>query len=435
MRESSWNPFAGAPLPLVILFWIAFGLAIASLISITTLIIAGRYTRHGRPSGPATESEFLWVFLVPALNEAVTIADSVGRLRQVQATNRLIFVINDGSDDATGEILEGLRGDDVAILTRRLPEARLGKAAALNDAVGHLTRRLESDPAFARWTPDRVVVAIVDADGRLDPAAPLVLAPHFSDRLIGGVQVRVEIYNRGRYLTWAQQTEFASFGLIFQAGRAAWGTANMGGNGQFNRLSALLSIIEGPGPWRDRLTEDQDLGVRLIQNGWKGAQQNGTRVEQQGVSSIRRLYRQRTRWAQGTLQSLPLLRGVGAVRGRVARADAVFYLLTPIFQMIVGLDVVLTLILGIFFGVPFIPAAIVFILGSITLGFGPGFVSLVLTRRGIRGVLWAIVAVIPYTAYSWLIYPTLYSAAFRQLTRRTGWAKTAREPLAAADSG
>ncbi len=57
-----------------------------------------------------------------------------------------------------------------------------------------------------------------------------------------------------------------------------------------------------------------------------------------------------------------------------------------------------------------------------------------LTHRGIRGLLWAIVAVVPYTAYSWLIYPTLYSAAFRQLTRRTGWAKTAREPIAAAPS-
>ena len=427
--------FAGLPIELVVLFWIAFMLAIASLISVSTLIVAGRHTRHGRPPGDATEGDFLWVFLVPALNEAVTIADSVGRLRQTQASNRLILVIDDGSDDGTGEIVEGLGDDDVAVLTRRMPDARHGKAAALNDAIGHVTRLLETDPALARWTRDQVIVAIVDADGRLDAKAPVAVAPHFSSRLMGGVQVRVEIYNRNRYLTWAQHVEFAAFGLVFQSGRAAWGTANMGGNGQFNRLSALLSITEGPGPWRDRLTEDQDLGVRLIQNGWKGAQENGTRVEQQGVSEVRRLLRQRTRWAQGTLQAIPLLRGVGAVRGTIARADAIFYLLTPIFQMIMGIDVVLTLTLGIFFGVPLIPTVVAVLLASFILGFGPGFASLMLTGRGIRGVLFAIVAVFPYTAYSWLIYPTLYRAAFRQLTRRTGWAKTAREPLATADPG
>jgi 1,2-diacylglycerol 3-beta-glucosyltransferase len=428
--------FAGLPVELVVLFWIAFVLAIASLISVTTLIIAGRRTRHGLPPGSATEADFLWVFLVPALNEAVTIADSVGRLRQVQATNRLILVIDDGSDDGTGQILEGLRGDDVAVLTRRTPQARLGKAAALNDAIGHLTRLLDTDPGLARWTRDQVIVAIVDADGRLDEAAPVAIAPHFSSRLMGGVQVRVEIYNRNHYLTWAQHVEFAAFGLVFQSGRAAWGTANMGGNGQFNRLSALLSIAEGPGPWRDRLTEDQDLGVRLIQKGWKGAHENGTRVEQQGVSAVRRLLRQRTRWAQGTLQAIPLLRGVSAVRGTIARADAIFYLLTPVFQMVMGIDVVLTLILGVFFGVPLVPTVVAVLLASLALGFGPGFASLVLTGRGIRGVLWAIVAVLPYTAYSWLIYPTLFRATFRQLTRRTGWAKTAREPLgvAGADS-
>lgn len=44
----------------------------------------------------------------------------------------------------------------------------------------------------------------------------------------------------------------------------AWGTAGLGGNGQFNRLSALDEIADHDGPWHDRLTEDQDLGLRLI---------------------------------------------------------------------------------------------------------------------------------------------------------------------------
>src|SRR5690625_6374969 len=79
----------------------------------------------------------------------------------------------------------------------------------------------------------------------------------------------------------------------------------MGGNGQFNRLAALNDIAPSTGPWDDRLTEDQDLGVRLIQQGWYGRQENSAVVSQQGVSSLRRLFRQRVRWSQGAVQAIP----------------------------------------------------------------------------------------------------------------------------------
>jgi hypothetical protein len=49
-------------------------------------------------------------------------------------------------------------------------------------------------------------------------------------------------------------------------------------------------------------------------------------------------------------------------------------------------------------------------------------------------VLFAILTVIPYTLYSWLVYPSLFLALIRQLSGRTSWAKTAREPLAGPDS-
>ena len=78
------------------------------------------------------------------------------------------------------------------------------------------------------------------------------------------MQSLVRIYNRGHLLTWLQDVEFSVYGYLFQAGRDHWGTAGMGGNGQFNRLSALDDIADEEGPWRDRLTEDQDLGLRLI---------------------------------------------------------------------------------------------------------------------------------------------------------------------------
>src|SRR6185369_14405924 len=103
----------------------------------------------------------------------------------------------------------------------------------------------------------RTIVVIVDADGRLDAEAPHFASGHFAD------------------------PEFGVYGHLFQAGRNHWGTAGMGGNGQFNRLSALDDVTNEEGPWRDKLTEDQDLGLRLIAVGWEGRQDLRAMVEQQ----------------------------------------------------------------------------------------------------------------------------------------------------------
>ena len=111
---------------------------------------------------------------------------------------------------------------------------------------------------------ERVIVVVVDADGRISPDAPRFAAAHFADPEVGGVQALVRIYNRSGFLTRMQDVEFSVYGSVYQAGRNRAGTAGMGGNGQFNRLSALDAIVDGDGPWRHRLTEDQDLGLRLL---------------------------------------------------------------------------------------------------------------------------------------------------------------------------
>ncbi|MBB2890166.1 glycosyltransferase [Flexivirga oryzae] len=336
MKSPAWyEPYAGLPAVVEVLFWCILAITASSLLSVAVLRInAGRVRRRSMPE--ADESEFLWVFMVPALNEEVTIADSVARLRAVQATHKVILVIDDGSDDRTPEVLQGLAGPDLSVLRRDLPEARRGKAAALNAAWRH-THDVVLAQGARTWTTDRVVIVVVDADGRLSVDAPQHFARHFVDERMAGVQSRVRIYNRRGWLTWAQDVEFAVFGGVYQLGRTAWGTANMGGNGQANRLAALDDVAVDEGPWRHRLTEDQDIGVRLLQAGWRGAQEMNATVEQQGVSSLRRLYRQRTRWAQGAWEAVGLIGGSGRAKvSSAARVDMAYYLITPVLQLLTG---------------------------------------------------------------------------------------------------
>ncbi len=426
-----FGPYAGLPWPVQVLFWVVLAVSVSSLVSL--VVLQGNVIRQRRrPVAGGEESQFLWVFVVPALNEEVTIADSVSRLRAVDATHRLILVVDDGSDDGTGSILAGLTGPDLVVLRRDPPQARIGKAAALNAAWRHVHAAVLPSGRGAGFDPPHTLVVVVDADGRLHPAAPTTMAAHFADPRTAGVQSLVRIYNRGSWLTWAQDVEFGVFGRVFQAGRGWWGTANMGGNGQANRLSALDEVAVADGPWRDRLTEDQDIGVRLLQAGWHGAQDLAGTVDQQGLPSLRRLYRQRTRWAQGAWQALTLLRGVRrAPQTRMARLDMAYYLLTPVLQVVTGVGLVAAIVLAAVADLSFWsetwPMAVFFA----TLSFGPALVALAGRGRGVRSALSALVLVLPYTIYSWLIFPVLLRSLARMAFGRSSWAKTPREPVTA----
>lgn len=416
-------------------YWVAF---VAILIGYTWTIVlfvsGGRYLRTWRAAAPGNEADYLWVFLVPALNEGVTISDSVARLRAVEATNKIILVINDGSEDDTGEVLNRIAGPDLQVLTRVAPNARVGKAAALNAAFEHVRNTVLRQPQYASWPDDKVIFGIVDADGRLDADAPAMAARHFDDPLIGGVQCSVKIYNQTSFLTWMQGLEFKVFGGLYQVGRSRWGTAFMGGNGQFNRMRTLDSISSDDGPWSDYLTEDQELGLRQLAAGWWAVHEPFTSVNQQGLNSLRRLYRQRTRWFQGNMQVLGESGRLYAFRlVGMRRMDSLMALILPALQLIVGTAVLIALVLWIGFGVPYLPVGNIWLLlFFIQLSFGPTVlgVSVVGRGHGWSGIPRVLLILVPYIAYTWIMWPIVFLGIFRQIRGNSTWAKTAREEVA-----
>ncbi len=431
------------------IFWTASVVVLSSAVSLAILIVRAQSAIRRaerdplRGTGEADESNYLWVFFVPALNEEVTIADSVGRLREVEVANSRILVINDGSDDRTGEILEAMDQRNLTVLTRVSPEARQGKSEALNDAWRYLTEVLLREGECAGWDPSRVIVTIVDADGRLDRHAGRV-ARHFNDERVGGVQSLVRIYNRRSVLTWAQNIEFSVFGFVFQMGRMGWGTANMGGNGQFNRLQALNEVAEFGksgklGPWREgRLTEDQDIGLRLIRAGWQGRQSTLVTIDQQGLNSLRALYRQRTRWAQGGWQMLDLVPTMAKNPhlGFVAKWDQFWYLMTPLLQAFVGATVALSIVL-LATGVVEVRWSIPIVLLIYVFSVAPGIAGVLFARRSLNPlrILAQVLLAHGYALYSLLIFPVVYRSLLRYLRGATSWAKTRREAIGPSREG
>jgi cellulose synthase/poly-beta-1,6-N-acetylglucosamine synthase-like glycosyltransferase len=290
---------AGQVMPGVLLQWLDW-IAAAGIVAVFAHAVRLWFVSRADPAEPGiaagASDGYLFAFMVPALNEARVIGNTLDRLLALPVSNSLVLVIDDGSDDGTAQVVEARDDPRVVLLRREPPAARQGKGAALNAGFQRLVAELSD------WPADKVIVGIMDADGRLDIQAPDRVAAYFAEPAVGAVQIAVRIYNRHQSgLARLQDMEFVTYTDVFQGARDVWGVAGLGGNGQFVRLAAHLDLA--PEPWTDGLTEDLEQGLRLICAGWRTRYCRDVAVHQQGLVSPWRLLRQRSRWFQGHLQA------------------------------------------------------------------------------------------------------------------------------------
>jgi 1,2-diacylglycerol 3-beta-glucosyltransferase len=264
------------------------------------LFLLARVRREAPSKG--REQPF-FVIVVPARNEELVIAETLANLCSLDYSDYRVLVMNDDSSDATRERAATFAATDqcVALVDRSGDEAGRGKSAVLNHAFRLVGKMIASGELPARRS-ESVVIGIVDADGRLEQQTLRAVAPYFGDPEVASVQVGVRIGNAAQNgLTRLQDMEFVGFTYLVQIARDHLGSSGLGGNGQFTRFSSLGSL--GREPWAPRaLTEDLDLGLSLVEKGWKTRFCSETFVTQQGVSRFRPLFRQRTRWIHGHYQ-------------------------------------------------------------------------------------------------------------------------------------
>jgi cellulose synthase/poly-beta-1,6-N-acetylglucosamine synthase-like glycosyltransferase len=228
--------------------------------------------------------------------------------------------------------------------------------------------------------------------------------------------------------------EFTVFTEIFQRARQLIGSVGLGGNGQFVRLSALESL--GEAPWTDCLTEDLDVGVRLLLEGWLNTYCPTVCVDQQAVTELPRWIKQRTRWFQGHLQCWRLIPQIlrSSLRARPA-SDIIWYLTLPVAVLLVPIAV-LPLTFALVLAFIAAPGQVVALLTAnhglplvlaYLLCFGQAYpYAYVYWLRGRMGLGRAILLAHAFEIYShlWLIAGWL--ATFRALRRKRSWDKTAR---------
>jgi 1,2-diacylglycerol 3-beta-glucosyltransferase len=147
------------------------------------------------------------------------------------------------------------------------------------------------------------VIGAVDADTRVDPAfLERATAAWRRDPTAAALQVARRPRNAAvSWLTRAQEEE-QLMDMASQCGRwATDGTAELRGNGMFVRRDALEAV----GGWNAvALTEDLELSTRLAASGFHVALAPETSVDEEAVETVGALWRQRLRWAEGSLRRL-----------------------------------------------------------------------------------------------------------------------------------
>jgi cellulose synthase/poly-beta-1,6-N-acetylglucosamine synthase-like glycosyltransferase len=387
--------------------------------------------RTGRPRTGADTSNLFFVLVVPALNEELVIGNTLRHLLSLAGDNFLVLVMDDGSDDRTAAVVSEFPPDKVRLVTREAPFARQGKGAVLNHAY-EVVLTSELPEVYGE---DNIVLVVMDADGQVDSNMLTAVAPYFADPRTAAVQTAVRMINaRDNVLTRWQQYEFVTFNWLFSRARDSLGSVSLGGNGQFVRLSALVSLNDGP--WTDCLTEDLDIGLRLRLLGWRNHYCHATRVSQQAVPSLRRLIRQRSRWFQGHISCCRYIPAVLASDMRAyCKADIVHYLLAPAVVLPLGLLSAASLVgIGAAAALGMLPGGVVSMPGDpatwfawylFGLGLAPLYaIGMWRDRQSslLGSLLWS--HLFTFGSYIWVAAGCI--AVARMIRGRAGWLKTAR---------
>ncbi len=226
--------------------------------------------------------------VVPAYNEAAGIAACVQSLASSNYPRFEVGVVDDGSADLTGDIVEALGLANVWLIR----QTNAGKARALNAGIGACSGE---------------VVVTVDADTVFEPDTLLRLVEAFADERVGAVAGNTKVGNRTSRLGRWQHLEYV---VTQNADRRTLDVLRCiptvpGAVGAFRRR-ALAQV----GGFSDEtLAEDTDITMAIGRAGWGVAYRDSARAWTETPADVRSLWRQRKRWTAGTYRCMWIHRG------------------------------------------------------------------------------------------------------------------------------
>ncbi len=254
------------------------------VLSAAGLAMRGNYRRSPEPvEWPSV------TVLIPCHDEAKVIDATLAAMVALRyPKDKLnVWVLNDRSSDATGEIARKVAAIYPFVKVFDVPPGEnQGKARVLNYGLAQVT------------TP---FLSIYDADNRPEPEAlrRLVSRALAEPELAGAVGYVKTLNLRRNLLTRMIGLEFMVFQLIMQCGR--WQLFKIGSLTGTNYV-LRTDVVQEVGGWNElALAEDLDLTIELTARKLRVAVAPDARTWEQEPEKVSAWVRQRTRWIRGNL--------------------------------------------------------------------------------------------------------------------------------------
>jgi cellulose synthase/poly-beta-1,6-N-acetylglucosamine synthase-like glycosyltransferase len=264
------------------------------LVSAARLIIIGilavlekRKEKNIIPFDPNNQSLPLVSIIVPAYNEEVNAVASLENLLRCNYPVFDIIFIDDGSTDATFEIVSKAFANNPTIKLFTKPNG--GKASALNFGIAN---------SQAEY------LVCIDADTKLAGDAVSNLMNNFLDdqgeKPVGAVAGMVKVGNEVNLITRWQSIEYITGQNFDRRGFAYVDAITVipGAIGAFKRKV----LIEAGGFTTDTLAEDCDLTIRILKAGYRVANEPNAIAYTESPETVKQFMKQRFRWSFGVMQ-------------------------------------------------------------------------------------------------------------------------------------
>lgn len=271
-------------------FWIAllvagytyagYGVLLYGLVHLKRAL--GRAPAHVPGAGVAPDV----TIIVPAFNEADCIAAKIANCRALDypAGRLRVLVVNDGSTDDTADIAR--RSGHVEVLHRPV---RLGKAAAINHAMDHVTS---------------AIVILTDANALVNRAAVREIVRHYEDPAVGAVSGEKRIRPRASAAAAGEGLYWRYESWLKRLDSELWTVVGADG-GLFSCRRDLFEPLE-----EDTILDDFVLSLRIAARGYRVAYEPRAYAAEDAAASIGDELTRRIRIAAGGWQAMLRLRSL-----------------------------------------------------------------------------------------------------------------------------
>ncbi|MEA2701889.1 MAG: poly-beta,6-N-acetyl-D-glucosamine synthase [Candidatus Parcubacteria bacterium] len=240
--------------------------------------------RRARPLSTRTPHVAM---IVPCWNEEPTIKGNVESLLTLDyPEDRLeIIVVNDGSTDRSGEILDEAFADHPRV--KIIHQLNGGKHAALNTGI--------------EYAKDAELVGCLDADSYVEKSALREIISCFDDPRVAAATVAMSVHDPKKPLEVMQHVEYILGIALRHVMSAVNGIYVTPGPFSLYRRAIVLKV----GGFRfGHQTEDMEMALRLQREGYWIENAPKARVYTKVPASVRGLIKQRTRWTSGFLRNV-----------------------------------------------------------------------------------------------------------------------------------